>query len=185
MGLLQSDFENMIRAYLPDLYRYAYWLCKDEQIAEEIVQESLLRAWRRVRKLKDLKAIKSWLLAIVRNEHNHHYSRKYPESIEITETSSGGENMYVHHSTDRDDLRKALYTLDAMYREPIILNVLMGFSVEDISVYMGLRTSVVCTRLFRAKEKLRSSFNKTTYLPRSNKYNSFHPTMFGYVTSAF
>ncbi len=52
-------YESLMRAYHKDLYRYAYWLCKDKSIAEDLVQETCLRAWKALDSLQDEKAAKA------------------------------------------------------------------------------------------------------------------------------
>lgn len=64
----QRKYEALVRAYHRDLFRYAYWLCKDKSIAEDLVQETCLRAWKSLDSLQDEKAAKSWLITILRRE---------------------------------------------------------------------------------------------------------------------
>lgn len=64
----QRKYEALVRAYHRDLYRYAYWLCKDCSIAEDLVQETCLRAWKSLDSLLDEKAAKAWLITILRRE---------------------------------------------------------------------------------------------------------------------
>ena len=49
----QHFFEQLVRAYSNDLFRMAYWLAKDKEIAEDLVQETLARAWKAIESLKD------------------------------------------------------------------------------------------------------------------------------------
>ena len=65
----QKRYEALVRAFHADIYRYAYWLVKDKAVAEDIVQETFLRAWRSLDSLKDEKAAKSWLITILRREN--------------------------------------------------------------------------------------------------------------------
>ncbi|MCK7500643.1 MAG: sigma-70 family RNA polymerase sigma factor [Comamonadaceae bacterium] len=62
-------FESMVRAYSRDLYRFAWWLCRDRAQAEDLVQETFARAWKAWHTLRDERAVKGWLFAILRNEH--------------------------------------------------------------------------------------------------------------------
>ncbi len=55
----QRRYEALVRAWHKDLYRYAYWLCKDPHIAEDLVQETCLRAWRSLDSLADDNAAKA------------------------------------------------------------------------------------------------------------------------------
>ena len=74
-------FESM----RPDLLRFAHWLARDRQLAEDIVQDSLLRAWRSRDSLKDRGAARAWLLTIVRREHARLYERKRLELVSLDE----------------------------------------------------------------------------------------------------
>ena len=69
MKTKQIQYEALVRAYSTDLYRYGYWLCHDRHVAEDLVQETFLRAWRSLESLKDETAAKSWLITILRREN--------------------------------------------------------------------------------------------------------------------
>ncbi|MGH8306252.1 MAG: sigma factor, partial [Steroidobacteraceae bacterium] len=71
----------MFESMRPDLLRFAQWLARDRSIAEDIVQEALLRAWRSRDALKDPAAARAWLLTIVRREHARLYERKRLELV--------------------------------------------------------------------------------------------------------
>ncbi|WP_411431513.1 sigma factor, partial [Aeromonas enteropelogenes] len=65
----QTKFEALVHALHGDLYRYAYWLTRDPAVAEDLVQETFLRAWKAIDTLLDDKAAKSWLITILRREN--------------------------------------------------------------------------------------------------------------------
>lgn len=189
MKLFQSKknkFEKLVCAYIPDLYRYAYWLSNDEQIAEDVVHESLITALRTTSRLKDIKVIKLWLLMIVRDENNCMRKNKKPRTIEINylEKCNDSESLRNRNS-DVDNLRYGLNKLDIKYREPLILNIMMGLSVEEIVCQMGLTTETVNNRLFYAREKLLDTFKQATNSHPENKQQANQPNFFGYVTSTF
>lgn len=60
----QRRYDSLVRALHADVYRFAYWLCGDKHIAEDITQETFLRAWKSLDSLKDDKAAKAWLITI-------------------------------------------------------------------------------------------------------------------------
>ena len=62
--------------------------------------------------------------------------------------------------SDLDDLRLAIYRLDDDYREPLVLQVLMGHSTKEIAELMGLQQGAVLTRLHRARLKLKEEVEK-------------------------
>src|SRR5450755_4542783 len=74
-------FESM----RPDLLRFAQWLTRDRALAEDVVQESLLRAWRSREALQDPACARAWLLTIVRREHARLYERKRLELVSLND----------------------------------------------------------------------------------------------------
>src|SRR5215510_15661610 len=85
----QAPIAQLFESMRPDLLRFAHWLARDRSIAEDIVQESLLRAWRSREALKDAGAARAWLLTIVRREHARLYERKRLELVSIDEVVDG------------------------------------------------------------------------------------------------
>ena len=111
----ESRFENLVRGYSTELYRYAYWLCRDRFIAEDLVQETFARAWQRWETLREAQAVKAWLYTIVRNEHARLYEKKRPEiddGQELDEIAdSGGVNVL-----EQIEMREALAVLPQAYQ---------------------------------------------------------------------
>jgi RNA polymerase sigma-70 factor, ECF subfamily len=151
-------FESM----RPDLMRFAFWLTRDRSIAEDVVQESLLRAWRSRDALKDPSCSRAWLLTIVRREHARLYERKRLELVELNDASEHeGSGLISQDDSELHALRAAIMQLPIEYREPLIMQVLGGFSVEEIAHELSLSVSAVLTRLFRARNKLRALYGLT------------------------
>jgi len=150
----RSKFEGLVRAYSTELFRYAHWLCRDRFQAEDIVQETFTRAWQGLGGLRDAKAVKGWLYTILRREHARLYERKRLEIDEHQELDdiedSGGSSAY-----DSLEMRDALRTLPDGYKEPLLLQVLGGFSCEEIAGMMDISAGAVMTRLSRARLALR------------------------------
>lgn len=156
--LARLRFETLVDAYSADLYRYAYWLCRDKTLAEDLVQETFLRAWRAMNSIRDERAAKSWLLTILRREHARQFERHQPKFEDV--------DTDILPAWDRDDnrteavlLRRAIATLPIEYREPLVLQVLGGYSTAEIGHLLGLSRGAVMTRVFRAKRKLRHMLN--------------------------
>ena len=137
------------------MYRYAAWLCRDRAIAEDVVQESMLRAWKSLDALRDDAAAKQWLLTIVRRENARYFERRRLETVDIDNLSASQAALLAESPDEElDDLRQAIYELDDDYREPLVLQVLMGYSTKEIAATMGLKQGAVLTRLHRARQKL-------------------------------
>ncbi len=143
----------------PDLLRFAHWLARDRAIAEDIVQEALLRAWRSRDALKDQTAARAWLLTIVRREHARLYERKRLELVALDDAvEPEGMPSPPGPDSDLDSLRVSILKLPLEYREPLIMQVLGGFSTAEIAQELSLSSTAVLTRLFRARNKLRAMY---------------------------
>jgi RNA polymerase sigma-70 factor (ECF subfamily) len=149
-------FERVVTVLHPAMYRYAAWLCRDPGIAEVVVQESLLRAWRSLDSLREDDAAKQWLLTIVRRENARYFERKKLTMVDVDDLSaSEAATIAETAEPDLEEVREAIYGLDAEYREPLVLQVLMGYSTREIAELMGIRQGAVLTRLHRARLKLK------------------------------
>ncbi|MGD8276266.1 MAG: sigma-70 family RNA polymerase sigma factor [Thiohalocapsa sp.] len=149
------DFEQLARVHWPALYNYARRLSGDVHIAEDLVQESLLRAWRSRKGLRNPAAALGWLKTIVRRENARRFERAQPRETCIpAEEVSAGHQTY-DTSTEAFALRRAIEALPVEYCEPLVLQVLYGLSQQEIADRLGLSSAGVGTRLFRARRKLR------------------------------
>ena len=154
----RESFEALLQALRPELLRFAQWLARDASLAEDIVQEALLRAWRARADLKDAKAARAWLLTIVRREHARLYERKRLELVSLEEGFEPEEGSPSAGDDELHELRRGILLLPLEYREPLVMQVLGGFSTEEISRELKLSGSAVLTRLFRARNKLRKIY---------------------------
>jgi RNA polymerase sigma-70 factor (ECF subfamily) len=149
-------FDELVGVFHQDMYRYAAWLSRDRTIAEDVVQESLLRAWKSLDALRDASAAKHWLLTIVRRENARYFERRRLETVDVDNLTPSQEALLADQPDhDLDDMRAAIYRLDDDYREPLVLQSLMGYSTKEIGELMGLKQGAVLTRLHRARLKLR------------------------------
>lgn len=160
VDLRQRQFDALVRAHSGDLYRFAYWLCSDAARAQDLVQETMLRAWRALDSLHDAAAAKPWLLTILRREHARGFERK---TLDLTPFDDGLHAGIADESAGVDpeqagsdaQLRETIMKLEPRYREPLLMQVLGGFSCEEIGKELGVKPGAVMTQLFRARQKLR------------------------------
>lgn len=149
-------FDRVVATFHQDMYRYAAWLSRNPSVAEEVVQEALLRAWKSLDALRDDEAAKPWLLTIVRRENARFFERKRLETVDIDDLTPEQSAMVAEsENEDVRDIREAIYRLNDDYREPLVLQVLLGHSTKEIADLMGLKQGAVLTRLHRARLKLR------------------------------
>jgi RNA polymerase sigma-70 factor (ECF subfamily) len=151
-----APITRLFESMRPDLLRFAHWLARDRAIAEDIVQEALLRAWRSRDALKDPSAARPWLLTIVRREHARLYERKRLELVSLDEVvETQASPRFAEPGGELFALRHAIMRLPIEYREPQVQQVLGGFTTEEIARELALSATAVLTRLFRARNKLR------------------------------
>jgi len=152
----RQRFDQYVAVYHQDMYRYAAWLCRDKAIAEDVVQEALLRAWKSLDALRDEASAKQWLLTIVRRENARYFERKRLETVDIDNLTASQAALLAEQPDDElDNMRAAIYELEDDYREPLVLQVLMGYSTQEIADQMGLKQGAVLTRLHRARLQLK------------------------------
>jgi len=163
----RSDFAELLKALRPEVLRFTYWLARDRSLAEDIVQETMLRAWRSREALQDGDAARAWLMTIARREHARLYERKRLELVsldgelgeEYLAPSPAVEWPSARH--ELEELRDAILKLPIAYRQPLVMQVLGGFTTKEIARELGLSLTAVLTRLFRARNALRKLCDAT------------------------
>jgi RNA polymerase sigma-70 factor, ECF subfamily len=156
----EEQLARLLESFRPDLMRFAFWLARDRTVAEDVVQETMLRAWRARSELRSSTALRPWLLTIVRRENARLHERKRLPTIDLDEVIASQDVGLALNDTDPEiaDLRRAILALPDEYREPIVLQVLGGFSTGEIAKELGLTVPAVLTRLFRARNKLKDMY---------------------------
>jgi len=149
-----SVFQAVVKSYSAELYRYGYWLSRDRFVAEDLVQETFARAWSGWDSLRDPRAAKTWLYTILRNEHARLHERKRLDTT-AEQDLDALEDERLDSVSEGLEMRQSLHALPVQYREPLLLQVLDGFSCEEIAKMMNLTVGAVMTRLSRARMALR------------------------------
>lgn len=151
-----ARFQALCQSLRPDLLRFAFWLSRDRELAEDVVQETMLRAWKAQDSLLDEGAAKPWFLTIIRREYARSFERKRFVTVDVEELIAKEEPMLAAaDEQELTELRAAVFKLPDEYREPLVLQVLMGYSTAEIAAELNLSNAAVLTRLFRARKQLR------------------------------
>ena len=125
----------------------------------------MLRAWKAQDSLLDEAAAKPWFLTIIRREYARTFERKRFLTVDVDELIAREEPLLAAaEEQDLAELRNAMFRLPDEYREPLVLQVLMGYSTAEIARELDLSNAAVLTRLFRARKQLRVLCGEDTSL---------------------
>lgn len=161
--LERARFQALCQALRPDLLRFAFWLSRDRALAEDVVQETMLRAWKAQDSLLEQGAAKAWFLTIIRREYARTFERKRFVTVDVEELVCNEEPMLAAaDDQELTEMRAALFKLPDDYREPLVLQVLMGYTTAEIAAELDLSNAAVLTRLFRARQRLRAICGEDT-----------------------
>ena len=156
-----AAFNQLAEAYGTDLYRYAMWICGNDALAKDLVQETFLRAWKALESLQDVKAAKSWLITILRREYARTFERKVPQFTDFEAIDVADEReLEPDDQAEIGKLREGILQLAPKYREPLLLQVVIGLSCEEIAEQLGVSKNAVMTQLYRAREQLKERLQK-------------------------
>ena len=156
---MEPTIEHIIQDYKATVFKLCIGYATTTADAEDLVQETYLRAWKALDSLLDAGAAKSWLFTIVRRENARRFERKSARTEHVSWEDTGLDNVIMAQEafTDIDEvaLRSALEALPKDYSEPLVLQVLGGYSCEEIGEILEIKPGAVMTRVFRARQKLR------------------------------
>lgn len=162
-----ADFGQAALSHLDALYGYALALSRNQSEAEDLVQETYLRASRAFGQLLPDSNLKSWLFAILRNVwlNQLRHVKSGPEFVALENETDVDEapiaigfddpyTVYVRKA-EREQIRGAIDRLERHHREVIVLRDIEGFSYQQIAVILQCPAGTVMSRLGRARQQLR------------------------------
>ena len=154
-------FTQLVEAYQSPVYNLCYRMLGDAYEAEDAAQETFLRAWKALDNLNDTGAAKSWLITILRREYARTFERKVPKftDVDTVVVPDDGE-LEPDARAEIDLLRRNIMKLPIKYREPLLLQAVLGCSCEEIAAELGISRSAVMTQLFRAREQLKAQLEQ-------------------------
>jgi RNA polymerase sigma-70 factor (ECF subfamily) len=167
-----SRFEEVVLPHLDAAYNLARWLTRNDQDAEDVVQEAFLRAMRYFERLRGTEA-RPWLLAIVRNTCYTWLEKNRPtdlvglddvgplasdvETVGHAAPTESNPEVILLQSANRKLVNQALEELPVGYREVIVMREIEDLSYKDIAAIAGIPAGTVMSRLARGREMLRQS----------------------------
>ena len=156
MDNVSPDFKRDMLALLPSLRAFAISLTGRHDRADDLVQDTIVKAWAKHESFEPGTNMKAWLFTILRNDF---YSQMRKKGREIQDTDNAfTERMATHPEQhgrlDMEDLKKALEKLPEDQREAIILTGASGFGYEEAAEICGCAVGTIKSRVSRARVRL-------------------------------
>ncbi len=152
----KADFKRQLTAVVPHLRAFARGLCGRPDLADDLVQETLLKAWAAQDRFEPGTSMRAWTFVILRNAYltdmrRNRFRGEYDEGVaERILTAPAGQEEPIHLS----DLHRALLTLPAERREALLLVGAGGFSYEEAAAICGCAVGTIKSRVGRARAAL-------------------------------
>ena len=156
MSTASVSLKQAMLGLIPNLRAFAVSLCGDMERADDLVQETLLKAWNHLDSFQEGTNLRAWLFTILRNTYFSECRRRRRE-VEDRDGSKAAE-LSVHPEQpghlDMQDFRKALELLPPDQREALVLVGAAGFSYEEAAEISGCAVGTIKSRVNRARSKL-------------------------------
>ena len=150
-----DQLERMMQQYGDMLVRLCAALIKDQHLAQDVVQETFLRAWRHMDSLRDPKSEKAWLCCIAINLCRDQQRTRWLRMVEKRADVEPLAKWCTPPDEQSTGVMEAIAQLKPRYRALLVLHYLEDMSAEELGRSLGLSASAVYSRLKKAKAQLK------------------------------
>jgi RNA polymerase sigma-70 factor (ECF subfamily) len=156
----REAFDVLMHEVIDRLYSIARLVAQDTDIAEDAVQETLVRCWRDLPTLRDVGRFEPWLRRLLLNSVAEQFRsrRRFEATVKIlrVEPSVGDAAADL---ADRDEIQRAFRTLSIEHRTIVVLHHYLGLSVAEAAASLGIPSGTAKSRLHYAMDALRASLD--------------------------
>jgi RNA polymerase sigma-70 factor (ECF subfamily) len=158
-------FEQLVKRYQKKIYRLAFRMTKDHDSADDIAQETFVKAFTSIRSFKEEHSFYPWIFRICINLSINYLKRKkfvlseseiQPQKLEEKKTVSDPMNQLIRNEL-KDKINSSIDQLPPPFKAVFILKVYEELSYEEIAQTLNISVGTVMSRLFRARERLQRS----------------------------
>ena len=160
---MDEDFDEIYRLYAKEVYRYILSLCRDKTIAEDILQDAMLKAFDNIDGFKGECSVKTWLCSIARNAYFDHLKKHDNKNILLDEDqdSAGGDpEKKAMSQLSAVEILKLVHALEEPFREIFTLRFYGELKFSEIGEVFGKSENWARVNFFRAREKLAQMLEK-------------------------
>lgn len=153
----RNAFVEAISLIENDLFNIAFIKLENIEDINDTIQETILKAFENLYRLKEIQYFKTWIIKILINECNRNYRKKYKEKYVITRLSTEGinEDISIETTNKKMDYGRFINELNQKEQDIILLYFYNGFSQKEIGKILKMNVNTVKTKLRRAEEKLK------------------------------
>ena len=155
---MEPEFEEIYRRYSKDLYRFILKMTQDENLALDIMQDTMLKAAESFDRFRGACTVKTWLCAIARNEYCTWQKKNGSPPVSIHDLPEPAAAVQIAEQTENHDLALQLHTLlhrlEEPYKEVFLLRVFAELRYSEIGGLFGKSESWAGVTFFRAKKKI-------------------------------
>ena len=154
---MKNELDQIYREYAGDVYAYALSICRNQAMAQDILQDTMLKAVTSYNTFRGDCSVKSWLCAIAKNLCLNAMKRADNNNLTVEESAVPHPDNIEQQLSDNDTamrIHKHLHSLDEPYREVFSLRVFAELKFDDIGKIFGKSGNWARVTFFRAKEKL-------------------------------
>jgi RNA polymerase sigma-70 factor (ECF subfamily) len=151
-----AGLQRLMETYGEDVWNYAYFICKQRDLADDIAQEVFIKAFRGISSFRGECTVKTWLLKITRNTAYSYRRKSFFRKVVLLEFISGERPSAEKEFLDRhltDEIWGIVLLLPIQYREALLLHALHGLSMEEIAEALGIPEGTVKSRIHRGRQK--------------------------------
>ena len=161
---VSASLRDSLVAEMGSLRAFAVSLCGDKERADDLVQETLFKAWNHLDSFKEGTNLKAWLFTILRNTYFSERRKRRREVEDADGTYAGrlATHPEQHGHMDMQDFLKALSSLPDDQREALVLIGAAGFSYEEAAEISGCAVGTIKSRVNRARNRLGDMLNLVT-----------------------
>lgn len=155
---MQEMLDEIYKTYAKKLYRYIFNLCRNETLAEDILQDTMLNAVMSIDKFKGECSLKTYLCRIARNIWLNYVKRAENKNVPIDDSmefvADDSVEEQLNNKMQSQAIHRVLHTLDEPYKEVFTLRVFAELKFNDIGNLFGESANWARVTFFRAKEKI-------------------------------
>ncbi len=157
----EEAYRQLIEEYGNRLLRTCYLILKDREEAEDVVQETFIKVFKKIDTFKEKSGLYTWIYAIALNLSRDRMRMKQ-DMLELKDEWIGNDDVesQVEINIDKELLRKEIFEMNSLYREVLVLFYFEALSIKEISNLLNEKEGTIKSRLSRGRNLLKESLLK-------------------------